>query len=165
MPRPRGAKREVWLALYNLRSAHNVGAIFRTAATLAAVTKIWLIGLTPAPRDRFGRDNAALAKTALGAEVSLPWSSVKNFSVLAKKVRAGGGRIVAVEQAPGSIDYRQLRVMSPLTLVLLGNEITGLPKNVLRRCDTVAEIPMGERKESLNVSVAAGIFLFRLLQN
>ncbi len=158
-------KKEVWLALCDVRSAHNVGAIFRTAATLAPVSKLWLVGLTPGPCDRFGRTNAAVRKTALGAEQVMPWAAVKSFAALAKRARAAGGAVVALEQAPASLDYRRVKLTRPLTLIAVGNEVSGLSPAVLKYCDLAAEIPMSQRKESLNVTVAVGVFLFRLLQS
>lgn len=149
------------LILHNIRSSHNVGSIFRTADA-AGVAKIYLVGYTPAPTDRFGRLVKEIAKTALGAEKSVPWEKYSRISPLFTKFLASSFQLLALEQSAKSIDYRTIKLSGP-TAVILGNEVRGLPKKILDQCDLVAEIPMHGKKESLNVSVAAGIFLFRLL--
>ena len=149
------------LILDNLRSAENVGAIFRTADA-AGVSKIFLTGYTPAPRDRFDRPVAKIAKAALGAEDFVAWETRPDALGLIKELRGQGYRIVALEQAPNSVDYSTISADQPLG-VIVGNEVEGVSPELLAASDLVAEIPMGGRKESLNVSVAVGIFLFRLL--
>ncbi len=149
------------LVLLDIRSAHNVGAIFRTADA-AGISKIYLVGITPAPLDRFGRMRADVAKAALGAEKSVAWESVKTIAPLLKRLKKEGYEIIAIEQSPSSVDYKKVRAVGQ-TVFVLGNEVKGLPRSVLKNCDTVAEIPMRGEKESLNVSVAAGIALFRIL--
>lgn len=152
-------KTETILILDNIRSTHNVGSIFRTADA-AGVAKIYLVGTTPDPIDRFGRPQSDIAKTALGAEVSIPWehaddtiSVLKNFPEHFK---------VALEQSENSIDYKEIKAKDK-NMIILGAEVTGISKEILDACDASAEIPMAGEKESLNVSVATGIFLFRFL--
>ncbi len=152
---------EAAVLLHNLRSAHNVGAIFRTAEA-AGVSKIYLTGYTSIPIDRFGRKRKDIAKVALGAEELLPWEYVKNPQALIRRLRAEGFRIVAVEQAVDAVDYRALKPKFPAAF-LFGNEVRGLSPSLLRSVDVIAEIPLRGKKESLNVSVAAGVFLFRTL--
>jgi 23S rRNA (guanosine2251-2'-O)-methyltransferase len=154
-------KREVYLILDNLRSVYNTGAIFRIADA-CRVSKIFLSGFTPSPQDRFGRLRKDFAKTALGTEKSIFWEKVISANKLLKKLKQLGFKIIAVEQSKNSIDYKKVRPTKCLALVF-GNETNGLPKSVLSLCDVVAEIPMKGKKESLNVSVAAGIALFRIL--
>lgn len=154
-------KKEIYLILHNIRSAHNVGSIFRTAEA-AGVSGIYLSGYTPGPVDRFGRDRKDIAKSALGAEKLLPWETRKNLNNLIDKLKKEKTAIIAVEQSKKSTDYKKIK-MKGKTAVILGNEVTGLPGSVLKKCDIVAEIPMKGKKESLNVSVAAGVFLFRTL--
>lgn len=144
--------------LHNIRSAHNVGSIFRTADG-AGVTEIILSGYTPAPIDRFGRPQKDIAKTALGAERTIPWTSVKNPSAALTRCKAEGITIVGVEQDARAIDYRAYK-KSGHTVYVLGNEVRGLSKSLRDQCDVLVEIPMHGSKESLNVSVAAGIVLF-----
>lgn len=147
------------LILDNIRSAHNVGSIFRTADA-AGVSKIYLIGTTPDPIDRFGREQSDIAKTALGAEKTVAWEHADTtLSILQKYPNHFK---VALEQDPNSKDYKDVTAQEN-NIVVLGAEVTGLPNEILEACDAVAEIPMNGEKESLNVSVATGIFLFRFL--
>ena len=156
-------EKKAFLLLHNIRSAQNVGAIFRTAEA-AGVSKMYLSGYTPAPLDRFGRTRADVAKAALGAEKLLPWESVSSAGVFVKKMRKEGVYTIAVEQGRGSVDYRAVRPSFPV-LFILGNEVRGIPLSLQRACDAVAEIPLYGKKESLNVSVAAGVALFRILHH
>lgn len=149
--------------LHNIRSSHNVGSIFRTCDG-AGVTEIILSGYTPAPIDRFGRLQKDIAKTALGAEHTISWSHVKTPSTAIRRAKKAGMRIVGVEQDARSIDYRTYKDDVP-TLFLFGNEVKGLSKSLRDACDTILEIPMHGKKESLNVSVAAGIVLFGTLSS
>ncbi len=144
---------------HNVRSAHNVGALFRTADG-AGVSKIFLTGITPTPTDRFGRAQKEIAKTALGAEMSVPWEHAKNPAGIIKTLRAQSWSIVGVEQDTRAKQYRSFTLKKP-TLFIFGSEIRGLSKALRDQCDTLIEIPMRGSKESLNVSVAAGIILFR----
>ena len=147
------------LILDNIRSTHNVGSIFRTADAVG-ISKIYLIGTTPDPIDRFGREQSDIAKTALGAEKSITWEHAETvFEVLQKYPEHFK---IALEQSENSIDYKNISPKEK-NLIILGTEVTGLPKEILDACDAIAEIPMAGEKESLNVSVATGVFLFRFL--
>lgn len=152
-------KRERAVLLHDVRSAHNVGSIFRTADA-AGVAKLWLTGYTPTPRDRFGRVQKEIAKTALGAQESVAWEYQRSPRSVIRTLRSSGWDIVAVEQDSASIDYRRLKQSRP-TLFIFGNEVGGVPHALLRECDHILEIPMQGKKESLNVSVAAGVVLFQ----
>lgn len=149
------------LILHNIRSTYNVGAMFRTAEA-AGVEKIYLTGITPAPLDRFGKERKDVAKSALGSEKMVPWECVKNISALVGKLKKEKFSIVAVEQDKNAIDYKKLKSKQRMAFVM-GNEVSGIEKSVLKKCDAILEIPMKGKKESLNVSVAAGIVLFRVL--
>ncbi len=149
---------KVYVILHNIRSAHNVGSLFRTADG-AGVTKIFLIGYTPRPQDSFGRVQNDIAKTALGAEKTVPWEHCARPDSFFKKARKEGWNIVAVEQDARSIPFTKFK-RSKKTLFVVGNEVKGIPRLCIQRCDGVVEIPMHGKKESLNVSVAAGIILF-----
>lgn len=153
-------KEERILILDNIRSTHNVGAIFRTADAVG-IEKIYLAGITPAPIDRFGRVRADIAKSALGAEKSVGWEQVKSTALLIKKLKKLKYQIIAIEQSPKAIDYKSI-VSKEKCAVVMGNEVDGISEAVLKLCTTVAEIPMHGEKESLNVSVAAGIALYRI---
>jgi tRNA G18 (ribose-2'-O)-methylase SpoU len=149
------------LILHNIRSVENVGAMFRTADA-AGISKIYLTGYTPAPLDRFGRKRRDLAKSALGAEEFVSWEQKKSVSSLITKLKSEGFFIVGVEQDGKSADYKKVKLKNKSAFIV-GTEVTGIPKNILKKCDIIAEIPMHGKKESLNVSVALGVALFRML--
>lgn len=146
------------LVLHNIRSTHNVGSIFRTAEA-AGISKIYLTGYTPAPTDRFGRIQKEIKKTALGAEEIVPWEHASRTSDVLKKLKKEDFYIVGVEQSKQSVDYKTIRPKQK-TAFIFGNEVNGLSPQILKQCDVIAEILMRGMKESLNVSVAAGIILF-----
>lgn len=153
--------------LHNIRSTHNVGSIFRTADA-AGCEKIYLCGITPAPRDRFGRVNEKIIKVALGAEKFLLWEKVGETVKLLDKIKKDGYKILAVEQSRRSVPYQKIKLSKKdlaKTALVVGNEIKGLPFAILRRADKILEIPMRGRKESLNVAVAFGIVIFNLINN
>lgn len=149
------------LILHNIRSVYNVGSIFRTADA-AGVSKIYLTGYTPAPLDRFGRPRKDIAKVALGAEKTVPWEHIFNIKPLLKKFKKEKMTIAGIEQSKNSVNYKTFKPKNP-TALILGNEVGGIEKNILKECDHILEIPMRGKKESLNVSVAAGVVLFRIL--
>ncbi|PIR84156.1 RNA methyltransferase [Candidatus Kaiserbacteria bacterium CG10_big_fil_rev_8_21_14_0_10_51_14] len=163
---------EVALLLHNVRSAHNVGSIFRTADA-AGVSRIYLSGYTPRPVDRFGRAQKEIAKTALGAEGYIPWEYAESPSLFIERLRKKHWSIVGIEQDGRAHDYRSCKLKNP-TLCIVGNEVRGMSRALRAQCDRLIEIPMrgrmvrhahhprhsGRGKESLNVSVAAGIILF-----
>lgn len=149
------------IILDNIRSAHNVGSIFRTADG-AGAAKIYLLGYTPLPVDRFGRIQPDIAKTALGADREVEWEEVKNedAAALIARLKGEGFEIVAIEQTQSAIDLADLQVTGPVCYIF-GNEVEGVSQELLSLSDITAQIPMQGTKESLNVSVAAGIVLFR----
>ena len=149
------------LILPDIRSAENVGAIFRTADAVG-IDKIYLVGITPAPVDRFGRARQDLAKSALGAEKSVPWEQRENLKELILELKKESYKIIAIEQSENSLDYKEVKI-GEKNAFILGTETTGLPKEILDMCDIIAEIPMKGEKESLNVSVAFGVAIFRIL--
>mgnify|MGYP001572456562 FL=1 len=135
--------------------------MFRTADA-AGIQKIYLAGYTPAPLDRFGRKRKDLAKSALGAEEYVKWEQVKSLPALLTKLKREKFLIIGVEQAENSVDYKKVSLKNRNAFIA-GAEVTGIPKNILEKCDIIAEIPMRGKKESLNVSVACGIVLFTVL--
>ncbi len=149
---------EIALLLPDIRSAHNVGAIFRTADA-AGAQKIYLSGYTPTPVDRFGRASREIGKTALGGELSIEWEYQESPAEIISKLKRDGWQIVGVEQDARAVNYRSFKAAGR-TLIIMGNEVAGISKELRDRCDTILEIPMRGAKESLNVSVAAGIILF-----
>ena len=155
------AKKNI-LILHNIRSVENVGAMFRTADA-AGIDKIYLTGYTPAPLDRFGRKRQDLAKSALGAEEFVLWEQEKNIEPLLTNLKKQGFQIIGVEQDENSVDYRKVKPKTQNAFIM-GAEVAGIPKSILKKCDIIAEIPMHGKKESLNVSVALGIVLFQILK-
>jgi tRNA G18 (ribose-2'-O)-methylase SpoU len=137
--------------------------MFRTCDA-AGIREIYLAGYSPCPTDRFDRKRKDIAKTALGAEDTIAWKYFKNPVLGLQKLKKEGFHVVAVEQAANSIDYKKVKLpKSANILFVVGNEVEGLSKKLLALADQVAEIPMRGGKESLNVSVSAGIAIFRIL--
>lgn len=151
-------KKEIAVMLHNVRSAHNVGSIFRTADA-AGVAKIYLTGYTPAPLDRYERTRKDIAKAALGAETYVPWEASRSPVEVIRRLKKEKWAIVGVEQDKRATGYRRFRTKGK-TVFVFGNEVRGVPSTLRTLCDTLIEIPMHGTKESLNVSVAAGIILF-----
>lgn len=150
-----------YVLLHNIRSTHNVGAIFRTADA-GGVSKVFLSGYTPRPIDRFGRPVKELSKTALGGELSVQWESIENPIELIETLKKDGVQIIGIEQDTNSTDYKKVEIKES-NLFIVGNEVEGMEKEMLAVCDVVAEIPMNGKKESLNVGVSFGIAFFRML--
>lgn len=155
------------LIAHNIRSTHNIGAIFRTAEGFG-VSKIICSGYTPYPT--LGPDDPRLPhirdkltkqihKTALGAETIVPFSYTNTPDF--KALRSDGYRIVGLEQDARSVP---LPLYAPSTKValLLGEEIEGIATTLRDKCDDLIEIPMQGKKESFNVSVATGVALYAL---
>lgn len=146
--------RDVVVILPDIRSTHNTGAFFRTADG-AGVRKIFLTGITAPP------PHPHLVKVSLGAEEHVKWEYQEDvFSVIAQ-LKQDGYQIVAVEQTPESVDYRNAQ-LSDRIAVMFGNEVEGIAPDVLEQADVIVDIPMRGKKESLNVSVAGGIILYWL---
>ena len=151
------------LILDNIRSVENTASIFRTADCLG-VSKIYLIGTTPCPIDRFGRKRKDFAKVALGAEEFVPWEYVKDIKDQISKLKSEGYKILALEQHPHSKNLQTVNCKLQTNFALIvGNEVDGVSEVALGLADEIVEIPMQGEKESLNVSVATGIALFSLL--
>ncbi len=151
--------RHLYLVLHNVRSAENVGSMFRSADAFG-VSKIYLTGYTPAPTDRFNRAVSKIAKTALGAELSVPWEK-KEITELITELKETSVRVVALEQDTRAVQLTSYSTPADVALIV-GNEVTGIEPEVLALADDVVEIPMVGKKESLNVAVATGIALYNL---
>lgn len=153
----------MFVILHNIRSLYNVGSIFRTADAVGA-ERIYLTGITPAPLDEFGKPRPQLTKVSLGAEKTVAWEKVHSATRLIDQLKKTGYKIFAVEQSEDSISYYELNAKRyTLTVLILGNEVRGLPPAILKKCDKILEIPMRGRKESLNVGVAFGIVAAHIL--
>lgn len=146
------------IILHNIRSAYNVGSIFRTADG-AGVECVYLSGYTPRPIDRFGRTQPEILKTSLGASEAVPWDAVDDLPALIESLKQDGWTIVAVEQDDRAVSLYDFQT-SGKAVYIFGNETEGIEPAVLDLADVIVVIPMRGTKESLNVSVAAGVVLF-----
>ncbi|MFT5832259.1 MAG: 23S rRNA (guanosine2251-2'-O)-methyltransferase [Candidatus Paceibacteria bacterium] len=152
-----------YLILENIRSAHNVGAMFRTADG-AGVDKIFLVGYTPTPIDRFGRPQSEISKTSLGACDVIPWEQFQTSTEVVMQLQSEGFVVAAVELTEGSISLKAFKV-PPKVAYLMGNEVVGVEEETVKVCDVVVDLPMLGVKESLNVATTAGIVMYHdLLQ-
>ncbi len=151
---PDRMKRQITLLAHNIRSLWNIGSLFRTADAFD-VEQILLSGYTALP------DRTEVKKTALGAESWVPWKKVSDPLEAMAQLRRDGYKIIALELSEKSLEIQNYRSSGPVCLVI-GHEILGVPKNILDTCDEAIQIPMLGRKNSLNVSVAAGIALYHL---
>ena len=157
---------EIIVIAHNIRSTHNVGSIFRTSEGFG-VKKIILSGYTPYPR--MNRDTRLphisekltlqIHKTALDAETMVPFEYQETPDI--KSLKAEGYSIVGLEQDNRSVALSSYKPPEKIAL-LLGEEVNGIEDTLLEQCDDIVEIPMYGKKESFNVSVAAGIALYRL---
>jgi len=169
-------KKEIFVICHNIRSRHNVGSIFRTADA-AGVSKIFLCGITPAP------PHPNIEKVSLGAEKFVEWEKSKETWRVIDKLKKEGAEIISLEQVKGAVSLNDLKsVKKSATLIscerseleikkypcgialILGEEVNGLPKTILKRSDKIIQIPMYGKKESLNVSVAFGIAVYKLAE-
>ena len=149
---------DFFVLAHNIRSLHNVGSFFRTGDVFG-VSKLYLTGYTGHPPD------PRLAKVALGAELTVPWEYNKSPVRLIKKLKAEypGLSIVGLENNVPNTVLLQDYVPDGPVLLILGEEVKGLPKNVKTLCNVFVEIPQFGTKESLNVSVAFGIAAYGIV--
>ncbi len=150
------ARLPVVVLLDNVRSLYNVGAFFRTADA-AGIEKLYLGGITGHPPQR------AIAKTALGAEESVPWEHVGEPLSLLQALRERGYEIAAVETTLHAVDLYDWPVRFPVCL-LFGHEVAGIRPELSALCDTHVRIPMLGVKHSLNVATAGGVAIYELLR-
>jgi tRNA G18 (ribose-2'-O)-methylase SpoU len=154
---------KVTLVLDNLRSVYNVGSIFRTANAVG-VEHIVLCGTTPTPLDKWGNRRKDFAKVALGAEDTLSWEYKASTGEALDNLKNNGNYIIAIEQNVASTDYKYVTVDGREAVAfIVGPEVTGMSQDVLEKADVIAEIPMLGTKESLNVTIATGVVLYRIL--
>jgi len=155
----------ITLLLHNIRSAHNVGSIFRTADGFG-IGRIILTGYTPHPiydgdprlPHIAQKIHKQIDKTALGATASVQWNYYDNLSTW---LDGNTLPLVALEQSERSVTLKDFRAPDEFVLVL-GEEVDGIDRTLLEKCETVLEIPMRGLKESFNVSVAAGVAMYAL---
>lgn len=147
--------RVLHLIANNIRSAHNVGSLLRTCDSLGA-EKLWITGFSPTP------EHIRATKVSLGAEKSVAWEKATDIMTVINTLRADGFRIVGLEIDERSIDLPKYSPPDKIAL-LLGNEVDGIPPSLRAECDDLISISQHGVKESLNVSVAAGIASYWLL--
>ena len=164
---------EIVLSLHNIRSTYNVGSILRTAEGLG-VERVICSGITPSPMNpnylphQANRVEHQIAKTALGAENLVPISWCDDIRSLLKRYKEDGYQVIGLENRIK--DSRKYTLGSPVLLsrlrekavLILGEEVVGIDRALFPEIDLFVEIPMVGKKESYNVSVAAGIALYAL---
>ena len=147
-------KNEIVAIMHNTRSRENVGSMFRTADA-AGISKLYLCGITPRP------PHAKISKTALGAENTVPWEYHKQTWRLLEELKKRGYLVAALEKTPSAEDIFTFKPKFPLALIV-GNEVSGLSPEILKRSDKKLAIPMYGQKESLNVAVAFGVAVYAI---
>ncbi len=142
------------IILDNIRSAHNVGSVFRSGDSFKA-DKIWLCGICATP------PSAEIHKSALGAEFSVEWEYAADTLTLVKQLRNEGYTVLSIEQAVGSVSLDKfIPEKGKKYALIFGNEVEGVQQDVVDESDGVIEIPQFGTKHSLNISVTAGIVLW-----
>lgn len=144
------------IILDNIRSAHNVGSVFRSADSFKA-DKVWLCGICATP------PSAEIHKSALGAEFSVEWGYEKDTLSLVKRLKEEGYTVLSVEQTVNSVMLDKFKPeTSRKYAFVFGNEVDGVQQEVVDASDGVLEIPQYGTKHSLNISVSAGIVLWHI---
>ncbi len=149
-------KYPIYVVLENIRSAFNVGAIFRTADA-AGIEKLYLTGITPYP------PHNRIPKTALGATESVLWQYDKEPLKVLQDLVDSEVHCIAAELTKNSVNYTDFQYQKPVAIVF-GNEINGVSKEALEICETSVAIPMHGQKESLNVEVSFGIIIYEIIR-
>lgn len=151
-------KMPVVVVLENIRSAYNVGSVFRTADAFL-LQGVYICGYTARPPHK------EIKKTALGSDEAVNWAHFANAAAAIEQLRADGYRVFAVEQVESSIALQQFnRQRDDKTALVFGNEVTGVEQSTILLCDGCIEIPQMGTKHSLNVSVAAGVVLWEMVR-
>lgn len=151
-------KMPVVVVLENVRSAYNVGSVFRTADAFL-LQGIYICGYTARPPHK------EIKKTALGSDEVVHWAHFANAAAAIAQLRAEGYKVFAVEQAQGSIALQQFnRQQADKTALVFGNEVTGVEQSTILLCDGCIEIPQMGTKHSLNISVAAGVVIWEMVR-
>ncbi len=160
--------RKIVVIAHNIRSAHNIGALLRTCEGLG-IHMVYLTGYSPYPLQ--GNDarlphlslkaTEQIRKTALGAEKMQKNVHQDNVLEVIKSLRTQNYRLIGLEQSPGSIPLHEFQPPKKIAL-LLGEEVKGIDKVLIKKCDTLVEIPMLGKKESYNVVQAAAMTLYHV---
>jgi 23S rRNA (guanosine2251-2'-O)-methyltransferase len=144
--------------LENIRSAYNVGSVFRTADAFL-IEAVYLVGYTAFPPHK------EIRKTALGAEETVSWKHFRNTEEAIRELRSQGYQIWAAEQTIGSKQLQNFSVGADKGIaIVFGNEVSGVESSTLELCDGSVEIPQLGMKHSLNIATAAGVVLWELIR-
>ncbi|MCX6316969.1 MAG: RNA methyltransferase [Bacteroidetes bacterium] len=151
-------KNPVILVLENIRSAYNVGSVFRTSDAFLAEA-IYIIGYSARPPHK------EIKKTALGAEETVTWKYFKTTAEAIAELRQEGYQVYAAEQAEGSYKLNAIEIEPEEKIaVVFGNEVTGVEQSTIALCDGCIEIPQMGMKHSLNIATAAGVVLWEMVR-
>jgi tRNA G18 (ribose-2'-O)-methylase SpoU len=154
----RSEKTPVIAVLENIRSAYNVGSVFRTADAFL-LEGIYLTGYTCVPPHK------EIKKTALGAEDSVEWKHFANASAAIEELKTKGYKVYAVEQVVDSFSLEKITFdPSEKIAVIFGNEVSGVEQDTILHCDGCIEIPQLGMKHSLNIATAAGVVLWEIVR-
>lgn len=154
----RSEKTPVIVVLENIRSAYNVGSVFRTSDAFL-LQSIYLTGYTAQPPHK------EIKKTALGAEESVDWQYFKNAEEAIQHLKSIGYQVYAVEQVQNSISLENISFTQDEKIaVILGNEVSGVEQETILLCDGCIEIPQLGMKHSLNIATAAGVVLWEIIR-
>ncbi len=155
----RSEKTPVIAVLENIRSAYNVGSVFRTADAFL-LQGIYITGYTCTPPHK------EIKKTALGAEDSVEWKHFANAAEAILDLKKSGFKVYAVEQVSNSLSLEKLRFdPADKIAVIFGNEVAGVEHDTILQCDGCIEIPQLGMKHSLNIATAAGVVLWEIVRN
>ena len=146
----------ITILLENIRSAHNIGSVFRTADSFL-INEIILCGISAQP------PNKDIRKTALGSSESVEWKYEKNIDVAIQKLKDEGNKIISIEQTTNSISLENFNPSNNSKYaIIFGNEVNGIEQRTIDLSDMAIEIPQFGTKHSLNISVAAGIIIWNI---
>jgi tRNA G18 (ribose-2'-O)-methylase SpoU len=151
-------KHPIVVVLENIRSAYNVGSVFRTADAFL-VEAIYIVGYSAKPPHK------EIRKTALGAEESVNWLHFRTSAEAIADLKQKGYKVWAVEQAMGSMALQEAAALDDAPLaVVFGNEVSGVEPDTIALCEGCIEIPQFGMKHSLNIATAAGVVLWELVR-
>ena len=153
----RSSKIPVIIVLENVRSAYNVGSVFRTGDAFL-IEAIYLAGYTARPPHK------EIKKTALGAEETVNWRHFTTASLAVRELKENGYKVFAIEQVVNSISLEKTGVTDK-TALIFGNEVSGIEQSTIALCDGCIEIPQLGMKHSLNIATAVGVVLWEIVRN
>ena len=149
-------KKPIIIVLDNIRSAHNVGSIFRTSDAFL-IEKLILCGITPTPPSN------EIRKSALGSTNSVEWVKKEETGIAINQLKKEGYYIVGVEQVEKATEIQKFQNNKPIALIF-GHEVNGISQETIDTCDEIIEIPQYGTKHSLNISVCAGIVMWKIAE-